>query len=51
VAIAGTDIVRDVTTPEDPNVVVFDMLDPAYGHDDLFSVQKPSIDYAVRRTL
>jgi len=51
VAIAGTDLVRDITAPTNAAVLSFDMLDPAYGSNDLFNVQKPEIDFAVRRTL
>lgn len=51
VAIAGTDIVRDFTAPIDPTLNTFDMLDPSISSDDNFTVQHPSIDYAVRRSL
>jgi hypothetical protein len=51
VAIAGTDIVRDFTTPTDPTVMTFDMLDPAISSNDVFSVQQPNLDYATRRSL
>lgn len=51
IALAGTNIVRDITVPTDPTVTSFNLLDPAYGQDDLFKVQVPNVDYAVRRTL
>jgi hypothetical protein len=51
VAVSGTDLVRDITAPTDPTVQSFDLLDPAYGSNDLFNVQVPKIDYAVRRSL
>lgn len=50
-AIAGTSLVRDLTVPTDQSVKSFDMLDPAYGTDDLFKVKVPNLSYAVRRTL
>lgn len=51
VAVSGTDMVRDITVPIDPAVQSFDLLDPALGSNDLFNVQVPKIDYAVRRSL
>jgi hypothetical protein len=51
VAIAGTDIARDFTTPTDPTVDTFDMLDPAISANDVFNVQEPNLDYATRRSL
>lgn len=51
VAVSGTQIVRDITVPEDPAVTAFDLLSPDYGTDDVFKVQQPDIDFAVRRTL
>lgn len=51
VAVAGTDLVRDVTAPTDPAVLSFDLLDPKYGSNDLFDVKVPHIPYAVRRSL
>jgi hypothetical protein len=50
VAIAGTEIVRDFTAPTDTAIVTFDMLDPDYSSDDAFTVQKPDLRYAVRRS-
>lgn len=49
--IAGTLIAREFTTPTDFSVERFNLLDPAYGSDDLFKVQVPDLDYAARRTL
>jgi hypothetical protein len=51
VAVAGTNIVRDFSTPLDQGVVSFDMLDPAYSSDDVFNVQKQEINFASRRSL
>lgn len=51
VAIAGTNLARDVTVPTDPGVQSFDLLDPAYGSNDLFNVQVPNLKYAVRRSI
>lgn len=50
-ALAGTTLVRDIDVPSDQSVQSFDMLDPAYGTDDLFKAKIPNLDYAVRRTL
>lgn len=51
VAVAGTNIVRDVTVPEDPEIESFNLLDPSLGPDDLFKVQVPNIPFAERRSL
>ncbi len=51
VVVVGTNISRDVVTPTDPSVKSFNLLDPAYGSDDAFKVQRPQFDYAVRRAL
>lgn len=51
VGIAGTSLVRDVEVPTDTTVQSFDLLDPTYGSDDLFNVQIPQIQYAVRRSI
>lgn len=51
IAIAGTSLVRDFTSPTDPAVLSFNPFDPAYGKDDNFKVRHPEIDFAVRRTL
>jgi hypothetical protein len=51
VSIDGTDIVRDIEVPTDPEVKVFNLLDPALGPDDYFKVRVPVIEYAQRRTL
>ncbi len=50
VAIGGTDIVRDFTAPVSTLIDTFDMLDPDYSSDDAFTVQKPDLRYAVRRS-
>lgn len=52
VAIAGTNIVRDIVVPTDTSVSVFGLLDPeASPTDDVFVVQRPDIVYAERRSL
>lgn len=51
VIISGTPLVRNVTVPVDESVTRFNLLDPTVGSDDLFNVQVPAIDYAVRRHL
>lgn len=51
VSIAGTRLARDVTVPTDPALLSFSLLDPSVGTDDVFAVQVPDIDFAVRRAL
>lgn len=51
VSVSGTNVSRTVTTPVDAAITSFNMLDPAYGSDDAFKVQRPVIEYAVRRSL
>lgn len=51
VSISGTQLVRDITVPTDPLLTSFNLLDPAVGTDDVFVVQVPNIDFAVRRSL
>ena len=51
VAIAGTDIVRDFTAPADEAITSFNMLDPTLSTDDAFTVQKPDLRFAVRRSI
>lgn len=50
VAVAGTNMVRDLVVPEDLAVSRFNLLDPALGSNDVFKVQVPNIPYAVRRS-
>jgi hypothetical protein len=51
VSIAGTDIVRQFLAPTDPAVTLFSLLDPGVGtQDDLFTVDRPQLTYAERRT-
>jgi len=50
VAIDGTDIVRDIKVPTDPEVGVFNLLDPDIGPNDYWTVRVPQIDYAPRRS-
>ena len=52
VAIMGTDLVRDITVPTNPEIKRFNLLDPAVSvGEDTFKVQIPQIVYAERRTL
>lgn len=51
VSIPGTTLARDVVVPVDPAVQSINLLSPDVGTDDLFTVQVPKLDYAVRRTL
>jgi hypothetical protein len=51
VAIAGTDIVRDIDVPTDAAVSSFNLLDPTKGTNDAFKVQVPVFEYAARRSL
>lgn len=51
VSIAGTDLSRNIEVPTDPQIESFDMLDPQYGSDDLFAVQRPNLPFAARRAL
>jgi hypothetical protein len=50
VAIGGTGLARRVTIPDDPCVTSLNLLDPSVGSDDLFTVQAPVLDFAVRRS-
>ena len=50
VAIGGTNLVRDIDVPTSSSVQSFDLLDPTYGSNDLFNVQVPQLQYAVRRS-
>lgn len=51
VAIAGTNLTRRLVVPTDPGTTTFNLLDPSLGSDDLFAVQRPNEEYAVRRAL
>jgi len=51
IGVGGTSFVRRVQVPSDPNVLKFDVFDPAYGKDDNFSVQRADLPYADRKTL
>jgi len=51
VSVAGSQLTRDVLVPTDPTLTFFRLLDPGVGSDDVFAVQKPKIDFAVRRSL
>jgi hypothetical protein len=51
VGIGGTTIARDVVVPADTTVESIDLLSSANGQNDVFTVQIPTIPYAVRRTL
>lgn len=50
-SIAGTSLARDILVPVDPAITSFHLLAPAVGGQDVFTVQVPNIEYAVRRTL
>lgn len=49
VAIGGTELVRDVVIPTDPNVTSVNLLDESLGSNDVFNVVHLSKDYAARR--
>lgn len=51
VVIVGTALSRRVTVPSSPSVTKFNLLDPAYGNDDAFAVQRVDFNYAERRSL
>lgn len=51
VSVGGTSMSRHVTVPTDPAVTLFDLLSPAYGTDDAFTVKKQDLPFAERRTL
>lgn len=51
ISIAGTDIIRRILAPTDAGVTHFSLLDAAVGlQDDLFTVDRPPLEYAERRT-
>lgn len=51
VVISGTTIARTLVVPTDPEVSLFNLLDPQLGKDDLFNVQVPNLRAATRRSL
>ena len=52
VSISGTDLSRGVLAPTDPSVTAFNLLAGAVGvQDDLFTVDRPPMEYAERRSL
>jgi hypothetical protein len=51
VTIGGTALARDVLVPTDPAVQSLNLLVSDNGTDDLFTVQIPDLNYAVRRTM
>lgn len=51
VIVVGTALSRRVLVPSDLSVTKFNMLDPAYGNDDAFAVQRVDFKYAERRSL
>jgi hypothetical protein len=51
VAIPGTNLVRDITVPEDETIEVFNLMDPTIADNDIFVVQTPNIIMAERRSL
>lgn len=49
--VAGSSMVRDITAPTDSGVGAFDLFDPTYSTgEDIWKVQQPNLDYAVRRS-
>jgi hypothetical protein len=50
VSITGTAYIRRVTAPADFSILRFNVLDPQYGKDDSFAVQRAEIPYAERKT-
>lgn len=51
-AIPGTDIIREIVAPEDPDITSFNLLDGQVGsEDDAFKVQIPDVVFAERRSL
>jgi hypothetical protein len=51
VAIVGTDLVREITVPNDPAIMKFNLFDPALAGPDVFQVQVPNLISAERRSL
>lgn len=51
VSVTGTDLVREVVAPTDPAVKIFSLFEKTVGvQDDLFTVDRPALIYAERRT-
>lgn len=50
IGLTGTSLMRKVTVPTDPRVELFDLLSPAVGTDDAFTVKRVDTIYAERRT-
>jgi hypothetical protein len=48
VGIENTNLARKVVVPSNQAVVRFDLLDGAYGEDDLFTVRRQNLPYAIR---
>jgi hypothetical protein len=51
VLVPGTALSQRVTVPSDAAVTEFNLLDPAYGNNDAFGVQRVDFEYAERRSL
>lgn len=51
VAVAGTDLVRDIELPSGSTPERLNLFDPSFGANDLFKVQVPNVPYATRRSL
>jgi hypothetical protein len=51
VSIPGTALARDFVVPTDMAVQSVSMLDPSVSTDDLFTVQRPNLPAASRRSL
>ncbi len=50
ISVGGTGMVRDITVPTDPTLTAFNLFDSSVGSSDVWTVQKPNIDYLVRRS-
>lgn len=52
VAIAGTNLVKEIVVPSDPAIQIFGLLDPTYGtQEDYFKARIPDIPTMERRSL
>jgi len=51
VAIGGTPLARDILVPTDTSIESLNLLSSANGRNDVFTVQVPNLNYAVRRSL
>lgn len=51
VVVDGTNLVRDVSVPTDTSIESFDLLASVYSSDDAFTVQRPVLAAAPRRSI